>query len=258
LIGLGNREGKPGEGTSFSVAFDPGACATEASTGQRSITKEFNLPPLSITNPDGIKVRIFVDSGSGSFHVFANGVLAAQIGKCRAESDIHKGVFDMVTFNGGKSAFSGLWIGPWNGEFPTPENLAVPSAMLRSGDLIPAAPSMFKDGKFHFETKELGRLEFPADRAQWLTFAGAPDTAQAQALMRTGDGQAIHCEEFHIEGGEVVARSAALGEIRMPLKNLKELIRKPSPPVAPPSVSLKTLSSKPPTGPQMAIPPDAI
>ena len=193
-----------------------------------------------------LAVRLFVDTKAGKTDLYVNGVPIARTGQTAA--DRMSGPCSKVSFqsysNGGTPVvFSSVWIGPWTGELPRAGAEQGPVTALANGDATAGAPKEMHDGKLSLET-EIGPLDLPIEKVHCVDFGAATPPEKAVARLRLVDGGTIHVSSFRWDGQEIAAHSPVLGEFRLPVKAVSELIYDPAP-IRPPVVAAaKKLAQK--------------
>ncbi|MDB6172709.1 MAG: hypothetical protein JWL59_2020 [Chthoniobacteraceae bacterium] len=182
-------------------------------------------------------VRIFVDSELGTADFYINGAPLLRMGQ-KANERL-PGLGRTVSFSAFPvplTVFSNLWIGPWNGELPQPDGTDAPRTILSNGDVAADTPAEFRENRFFLES-EIGPIEIERDKVQSLDFGGTMTPGpNAAARVLLSNGSSLNLSAFKWEGGELVATSQILGELRLPAGIVRELIY--SPPMTPPLVVL--------------------
>jgi len=196
-------------------------------------------------------VRLFVDTRAGTCDFFINGVAVAHVGKDPGErltkSDY---TFRLQPYSSGgiPSILSNVWIGPWSGELPQPAAAAAPSTALVNGDVAPGAPKAMHDGQWTLDS-ELGGLDFPAEKMLAVDFGGEMHPEHTAARLRLVDGTTINVDGFHWKDRELTAHSAILGDMRLPLGAVAELVYDPPLPHVPMTPESAELVQKAPAKP---------
>ncbi len=190
-------------------------------------------------------IRVFVDAKLGTADIFLDGVFLIKIGQ--QVSERLPGLGDTIRMQAypqqASVVVSNIWLGPWNGELPTPSSEPTPATSLTNGDVAMGAPKDFRDGKLLLES-EIGPLELPMDRVLAVEFGGTLSSKPAHARVRLTDGCAISLETFHWEGGQLIARSEVLGDLQIPAKLISELVLAPSPPRTPKTPPVKQVAQE--------------
>ncbi len=204
-----------------------------------------------------LSVRLFVDNKVGTVDVLVNGEHKVKSGQAVGERVPGVGQWVTIGAYGGSNVpavVSDVWVGPWNGELPRPSLAACVS--LSNGDIAEAAPSEMKDGKLLVDLGG-GPMEVPIDRVDAIHFDTQPSTTGSAGRIRLVNGDAISVESFKFDGGELVARSTSLGELRIPSAKLREIAFDVPAPRFPlvPKDKKKTAAN---VEPQMQAPVDAV
>lgn len=185
-----------------------------------------------------LSFRLFVDLKTGASDVFVNGLHAIHLGDVAAER-FTKGEYALqlrtVPTGWVPNVFSNLWIGPWNGDLPSPDKVGAASTGLTNGDVLPAAPKEMRDGKWIIES-DLGSLELPAEKIVAVDFGGMPNVQPVVARVRLLDGSTLNLDEFAWQGNELTARSTLFGSFRLPIEKIAELVYDPALPSVPMAV----------------------
>ncbi|MEZ0253691.1 MAG: hypothetical protein ACAI37_00335 [Chthoniobacter sp.] len=204
----------------------------------RSESHNFSLVGKVPEMTSRLSFRFFVDLKTGSSDVFVNGLRAIHLGDLAAER-LTKGQYALklrtVPTGWVPNVFSNLWIGPWNGDLPSPDKAGAASIGLTNGDVLPAAPKELRDGKWIVES-DLEPLELPAEKIVAVDFGGAPNEQPVVARVRMLDGSTINLDEFAWKDRELAARSALLGSFRLPIEKIAELVYDPALPAVPAAV----------------------
>ena len=191
-------------------------------------------------------MRIFVDRKAGTADIYLNGAQVARVGQ--SVTELLPGLGEQVSINAGQqeetsSILSGLWLGPWNGELPRTGEGTPAAVALSNGDAAPGTPFKAEGGKFFVET-EAGAFELPLEKVQAVEFGGVMTPEKAPARLRLADGGVLSVEAFRWDGRELTARSATLGDLRLPAAAVSELIFNPAPLRPPRMPPAKALAQK--------------
>jgi hypothetical protein len=174
-------------------------------------------------------LRLFVDTKAGTCDLVINGVHLVRLGQ-EARERLVKSQYTVriapYPGQGTPTILSNLWVGPWNGELPHLADSAEGSTALANGDVAPSVPKVMQDGRFKLES-ELGDLDLPLEKALVVDFGGAMDTQRAAARVRLADGSTINVDGFQWDGHELTAHSAILGDLRLPVGAVQELVFDP-------------------------------
>lgn len=238
--------GKSGGSMQATISLDEVQIIAYSPRGQQPNWKTIPFRDKLPEATTRLALRLFVDTKAGRTEMYINGVPIASTG--RTPADRMSGPCGVVSFqsyaNGGAPVvFSNLWIGPWTGELPRVG--AEPGAItaLANGDATPGAPKELRDGQLSLET-ELGPLDLALEKVHSVDFGAAAQPEKAAARLRLVDGGAIHVSSFRWDGQEITAHSAVLGDLRLPVKAVSELIYDPAPIRAPVVAAAKKLAQK--------------
>jgi hypothetical protein len=251
--------GQPNFGLQLSAKDDAGSMQMTVSYGNlqlyvnnpkapnRQNWRNISLREKGTDATTRTSLRVFIDAKAGTADVFVDGVLAVRIGK--DANDRLPGLGQTVRFHPYSAShypvvFSNLWIGPWNGELPRAGGAGTATTALANGDAVSGAPKELRDGKFLLES-EIGALELPVEKVQAVEFDGALSPEKALGRIRLADGSAINVDTFRWNGRELVAHGATLGDLRLPIGVVSELIYDPAPVHAPRHPEPKKLAQAP-------------
>jgi hypothetical protein len=195
-------------------------------------------------------VRCFVDNKTGTVDVFVNGEHKVKSGQ--AANERVPGVGGNVSISGYGSGttpviVSDIWAGPWNGEVPRAGMGA--AVTLSNGDIAEATPTELRDGKLLVDPGS-GEMIVPLDRVDAIGFGGTTEPVRCAGRLRLNSGDSVGVESFKFDGGEITARSAVLGEVRLPVAAVRELVFDAAParfPLAP-EPKKKPAAEKPEAG----------
>jgi hypothetical protein len=207
----------------------------------RSVPLENKLPESNSRR----SLRLFVDTKLGTVDFFVNGVHITKFGQSPGERAPGVGAqFNVYAYvqSGNAVVLSNLWVGPWNGEIPRPGE-DVGAVYLNNGDFAAGSPKGIKDGKLTIEG-ELGPLSVPLERITNVQFGGEATTEKAVARLRLRDGAIVHLDNFHWDGTELKAHSTVLGDLKVPVEQVMELILAPSAIRFPKAVEARKIGEK--------------
>lgn len=204
--------------------------ASKKNERSRSFSKDVQLrQPMKPYEPiPRIAVRMFVDNTAGTIDIYTDGVFRTRVGQVPKECIPQIGRF--VAINGYSESgwpviLSNLWAKPWIGELPEPGIL--PEITLTNGDQGEGQLRELKQGIFGMEM--LGtEIELPANRVESISFGGEPDSSVSAGRVRLRSGESISLESFKLEEGKLNSRSAALGNIELPVDSIRELVFDPA------------------------------
>ena len=180
-----------------------------------------------------VNLRIFVNAKLGTVDLFLDGVAVAQVGHLPSERC--PGIGDEIELGpyatgGSPTILSNLWIGPWSGELPSPGDQ--PQVCLVNGDVTRGTAAEVHDGRLRLES-EVGEIEMPLEKIEAIDFGGAFAPQPAVGRVYFQDGSALNVESFRWDASGLAARSATLGDLRLPAAAVRELILSPALPRAP-------------------------
>ncbi len=97
------------------------------------------------------------------------------------------------------------------------------TAILHNGDEGPgtvevATPTAVK------LTSEVGPLDLPLDRVTMIDFGGAPVERTLGARLHLPGAGRLTVGSYHVENDTIVCRSEMVGELRLPLHAVQELV----------------------------------
>ena len=182
-----------------------------------------------VTPYSRINVRAFIDTKECASHFYFDGLPVAEIGHTIGKKypNLGKSVELRCCDNSDLRVFSNIRIIRWKG--PLPENHdGQPGIELANGDSAVGEIKQAKDGAIDIET-ELGPLKIAVANASRIVLSGAFSPVQAVARLRLADGSVIHADSFHWNGEELTGHSPTLGDLRIPIAALDELVIHPAP-----------------------------
>ena len=238
--------GKSGGSMQATISLDEIQIIAYSPSGQQPNWKTIPFRDKLPEPTTRLALRLFVDTKAGRTELYINGVPIARTGQ--TASDRMSGPCSTVSFqsraNGGAPVvFSNLWIGPWTGELPRVGTELGAITALANGDATPGAPKELRDGQLLIET-ELGPLDLALEKVHSVDFGAAAQPEKAVARLRLVNGGAIHVSSFRWDGQEISAHSATLGDLRLPVKAVSELIYDPAPIRAPVVAAAKKPAQK--------------
>ncbi|MEP6670578.1 MAG: hypothetical protein ABJF10_15565 [Chthoniobacter sp.] len=191
-------------------------------------------------------LRLFVDTKAGTCDLAINGVPVVRLGQEENERLLageYTAKIQPYPNQGMATVFSNIWIGPWNGELPSPAKAADETTALANGDVAKGTPKALHDGKFTIDS-ELGELDIPVEKTLAVDFGGALDAQKVAGRLRLVDGTVVNVERFNWDGHALTAHSSTLGDLRLPDGVVSELIYDPSPVHPPTPVGASKLAKK--------------
>jgi hypothetical protein len=200
---------------------------------QRNNGRSFSTEvPLrgKFADPSRRSIRLFVDSEKGTVAVMLDGTVVKKIGG--KKDDTFTGLNGMISFSNysGYSCtkLSNFWLGPWNGELPDFSKESDGSVSLTNGDVAAGKVLGVQDGKMSIGT-DVGDFEMPMERIAGVEFGGKAAPAKTAGRLRLRDGTIVHVDEYRWQAEAISAKSAILGEIKVALADINELIISPPP-----------------------------
>ncbi len=173
------------------------------------------------------RIRILADRPSGRMTVLMDEVVLASFGPKSggAPRNLGRGLALMPQQNMA-CAFSNLWVAPWNGQMPAPAPagaLPTDSVLLANGDETQGKIGSGTPEKVQMES-EIGSLDMPVSRLTMLEFGGSVPEAAAGVRLRLSDRSVLTVSAYRIEKDTVVCQSAVLGEFKLPLSAVQEIV----------------------------------
>lgn len=123
-------------------------------------------------------------------------------------------------------SFSNIWVGPWNGRVPgkTPaSDDNQDTAILTNGDEAPGSVDIATPNSIKL-TSEVGPLDLPLDRVTMIDFGGAPVEKTLGARLHLAGAGTLTVGSYHVENDTITCRSDMVGELRLPLHAVQELV----------------------------------
>lgn len=178
-------------------------------------------------------VQLFANRDTGQLTILVDGVEVTHFGGKSGSPprQLGRGLMISPQLNL-PCTFSNIWIGPWNGRIPgkTPAaDSSQDTAILNNGDEAPgtvevATPSVMK------LTSDVGPLELPLDRVTMIDFGGAPVERTLGARLHLAGSGCLTVGSYHVENDTVTCRSDMVGDLRLPLHAIQELVFSPARP----------------------------
>jgi len=179
-------------------------------------------------------VQLLANRDSGQLTVLVDGVVISHFGTKpgKPPRQLGRGLMLSPQINI-PCTFSNIWIGPWNGRVPgkTPaSDDNQDTAILSNGDEAPgtveiATPSSVK------LASEVGPLELPLERVTMIDFGGAPAERTVGARLHLAGAGALTVDSYHVENDTITCRSEMVGDLRLPLHAVQELVFSASKPL---------------------------
>ncbi len=213
---------------------------------QRFIQRNANIQENTPASRERKSVRIFVDKKTGTCDWFFNGVSIVHLGHDPSERLSESQYTARLQLYPGVTAanvVSNLWIGPWNGELPRSVAPGGPALSLVNGDVAFGNPKSIQNGTWSVEG-DVGPLDIPTERVLAADFGGELQPRRSAARLWLVDGTVLTVDDFQWKERELTAHSATVGELRLPLGAIAELIYDPALPHAPMTPESKDLAQK--------------
>ncbi|EDY19572.1 hypothetical protein CfE428DRAFT_2748 [Chthoniobacter flavus Ellin428] len=179
-------------------------------------------------------VQLLANRDAGQLTVLVDGVVITHFGTKpgKPPRQLGRGLMLSPQINI-PCTFSNIWIGPWNGRVPgkTPaSDDNQDTAILSNGDEAPgtveiATPSSVK------LASEVGPLELPLERVTMIDFGGAPAERTVGARLHLAGAGALTVDSYHVENDTITCRSEMVGDLRLPLHAVQELVFSASKPL---------------------------
>jgi hypothetical protein len=123
-------------------------------------------------------------------------------------------------------AFANIWVGPWNGRVPgksPASDTNQDTAILNNGDEAPgsvdiATPSTVK------LSSDVGPLDLPLDRVTMIDFGGAEVARTLGARLHLAGAGCLTVDSYRVQDNGISCRSEMVGELRLPLHSVQELV----------------------------------
>lgn len=202
------------------------------------------------------RYSFFCERSKGRFAMAVNGRLVGSLkSKGSVESPKPGRSFSVTPqVAGGGATVSELWVGGWTGILPPPVEKAakaVPAPLADSkGENAPAEPppaevagpqdsiALANGDETHgtvtkanaesiFIQCDVGEIEIPTKRASVAQFAPTPVQPRVGIRIRLATGGAVTVDKYRIDGGTLTCSASNIGEIKLPLEKITELIFTP-------------------------------
>ena len=122
--------------------------------------------------------------------------------------------------------FSNLWVAPWNGQLPgtgPAPAAAADSVLLANGDETQGTVGQGTPEMVQIESA-VGPLDVPVSRLTMVEFGQRPAENQEGVRLRLTDRSVISVSAYRIENDVLIGQSAVLGEIKVPLAAVQEIV----------------------------------
>lgn len=173
------------------------------------------------------RVRIFADRPSGRMTVLINDTQVASFGPKAGAAPRNLGAgLALMPQQNMACTFSNLWVAPWNGQLPGtgPAPAAgADSVLLANGDETQGTVSQGTPETVQIES-EVGPLDVPVSRLTMVEFGQRAAENQEGVRVRLTDRSVISVSAYRIENDVLIGQSAVLGEIKVPLAAVQEIV----------------------------------
>ena len=209
--------------------------------------KQGNPQQLQVQFGDKVKadatsyrIRILADRPSGRLIVLVDDVLLANFGPKPGAAPRNLGTGLCLTPQQSMTvSFSDLWVAPWNGQIPgtiltkpdEADRLLLANGDEAFGKILSATPPIVQIDS------DLGPLDIPISRLTMAEFNAPSPELPAGLRIRLIDQSLISLTTYHLENDSLTCQSPLLGEIKIPLSSLSEIVfdrPQPPTPTAPP------------------------
>lgn len=205
--------------------YDNGAEQRERGRGPQQLQVQFGEKVQTVNASR--RIRIFTDRVSGRMTVLVDGVEVAKFGPKTGAAPRNLGAGLMLMPQQNQfSSFANLWVAPWNGEIPgtgPAGTAATDSVLLANGDETHGTIGTGTPEKVQMES-EVGLLDIPVGRLTMLEFGGRAVESPNGVRLRLTDRSVLTVTGYRIEKETLIAQSATVGEIRLPLSAVQEMV----------------------------------
>jgi hypothetical protein len=181
-----------------------------------------------------MQVTAYVDCKAGPAEFHFNGELVGQtrplpIGRFAAMGKT-EGMGGIPQFRAASPAvLSDIRIESWNGKAPAKDDLREEaSVLLSNGDLSSNGLEAVRGGHAVIGGG-FGEVELPLEKVEMAVFGGERRDPHAAVRLRLRDGSVIHAGLLRLEGDALQVQSETLGDIRVRVADLAELVFDPPP-----------------------------
>jgi hypothetical protein len=193
--------------------------------GRGFAQQQFQFPKELPTAARERRVRLFADRPTGRVTFMVDGVVLGQIGPKVADGQRNLGRGFMISPQANMAfKVSDLWVGPWNGVVPgkadanSPETVALANGDEVQGKAELATPTTLK------VTSDVGALELPMERLTMIDLGGAPVERRAGTRVHLAGQGTLTVSAWKLEGGMLTGRSEVIGDVKVPLKAVQEIV----------------------------------
>jgi hypothetical protein len=171
-------------------------------------------------------LRVLADRTTGRMTILVDGVVTAQVNPRVADGPRNLGRGVMISPQPNMAVtFSNLWVGPWNGvvpgnrpaQGPAPETVALANGDEVQGTIESATPSTMK------VASDVGPLDLPMERLTMVDLGGQPIERRPGIRLHFSGQGALTVTAWRIENEMVICQSEVIGELKLPLKMVREI-----------------------------------
>jgi hypothetical protein len=175
------------------------------------------------------RYTFFCERSKGRFWMAVNGEFVGSLSRKGAQDSPKPGRSISIApqMANGQSTISELWVGAWSGVLPPPVG-TVPqdSIALVNGDGTSGIVTK-ADADSLFVQCDVGEIEIPAKRATIVQFAPSSERLKPGVRLRLVGAGCITVETFRFEKGAVIGTSPTIGEFRVPVEQVSEIVFAP-------------------------------
>lgn len=171
------------------------------------------------------RIRLFADRPTGRVTFMVDDVVVGQISPKAADGQRNLGRGVMISPQPNMACkIWDLWVGPWNGTLPgkgaenSPETVALANGDEVQGKVEGATPAALK------VASDVGALELPTERLTMIDLGGPPVERRNATRVHLAGRGTLTVTAWKIEDGLLTGRSEVLGEMKVPLKAVQELV----------------------------------
>jgi hypothetical protein len=173
------------------------------------------------------RVRILADRPSGRMTVLINDTQVASFGPKAGAAPRNLGTgLALMPQQNMTCTFSNLWVAPWNGQLPgtgPAPAAAADSVLLANGDETQGTVGKGTPEMVQIES-EVGPLDVPVSRLTMVEFGQRAAEKPEGVRLRLTDRSVITVSAYRIENDVLIGQSAVLGEIKVPLAAVQEIV----------------------------------
>ena len=173
------------------------------------------------------RIRILADRPSGRMTVLINDTVVASFGPKAGGAPRNLGTgLALMPQQNMACTFSNLWVAPWNGQLPGPgptPAAAADSVLLANGDETQGTVGQGTPEMVQIESA-VGPLDVPVSRLTMVEFGKRAAENPEGVRLRLTDRSVITVSAYRIENDVLIGQSAVLGEIKVPLAAVQEIV----------------------------------